>query len=262
VREYVGSESDPVVRIIAQGDALNRAEAAAAVAQVRSEQARYRELEPVLHALAAGMQEVQEVNFLVCGYRRRRGELQVVKYRKSKPQSSNNTAGEPLTRELLEHLADRANRGDRDAAGQLRKALRNHPEIMREVGDLAKHAQRSLIGLIGDGNLVLSESVQIQAEELRRSLQSEAGDETLERLLIDHIVICWLELHYVRTAAAQPQQHKTDAGFWESRLDRANARFIGATKELATLRSLLGHADPGAPTLVATTAHPAPTGSE
>ena len=94
---------------------------------------------------------------------------------------------------------------------------------MREAGDLPRHAERSLIKLITDGNLVLSESVKFQAEQLRQSLRSEAGDEKLERLLIDHVVLCWLELHYVRTAAAQPQQHLCDSRFWEQRFERASS---------------------------------------
>jgi hypothetical protein len=244
-KQYVGPEGDPVVRLISQGDTLNQAEARTAVSEVRSEQAAFRELEPLLHAVVRGVREAQELNLLACGYRRRKGRLRAVKFRESKNHSTginSKTAPdtEPVTRELLDNLARRANRGDREAADRLRTLLRERPEIMREAGDLSRHAEQSLIKLITDGNLVLSESVKFQAEQLRQSLRSEAGDETLERLLIDHVVLCWLELHYVRTAAAQPQQHRCDSRFWEQRFERASARFTSATKELATLRELIG----------------------
>lgn len=241
-RQYVGPQSDPVVRIIAAGDALNRAESKAAVVAVRAEQDRFKTLEPLLDDLVAQVQESQEISLLVCGYRRRKGALEAVRFREYKSSQSGCDRGEVVTRELFQHLARRANLGDRAAAVRLREILEDNPEIWQGVRDLAQHAKRSLIDLIADGNAVLREAVSLQVEELHRSLRQEATDETLERMLIDHIVVCWLELYFVRTAAMQPQKHNKDRRFWEQRLKNANARFHSALKELAMLRGLLGRA--------------------
>jgi len=225
------------VRLIAQGDTLNRAEATAAVAGVRAEQGQYRELEPLLQALVGRVQKVQKVNLLACGYRWRKGGLQVVMYRDSgSPQSDEDVREEPLTQELFEFLARRANRGDPQAAHRLQRVIQENPHVWRSIGDLSKHAERCLIGLIADGNDVLRESVRLRAEELRISLLAEAIDATLERMLVDHIVICWLDVEYTRMATIQPQQFKQDSRFWARKHDRANKRYLAALKELGTLR--------------------------
>lgn len=242
VKEYVGRAADPIVQVLAQADELGRAKANAAVAEVRAEQARYEELAPTLHCVEEVVRERMDLTLAACGFRRRKGKLQSVKYGEAKKVQYNYDDCE-VTREFVDHLANRANRGDRLAAGKLRQILHHNPEIMEEIGNLGTHAERSLINLITEGNMVLSESVRHEAEKLRKSLRSEAVDGTLERFLIDHIVLCWLELYFVRTAAMQPQQHMKDARYWDQRQDKVDARFRTALKELATLRELLGGAD-------------------
>jgi len=59
-------------------------------------------------------------------------------------------------------------------------------------------------------------------------------------LLIDHIVVTYLELQYTRMAAIQPQQYARDSKFWEQRHEKADARYRAAISELAKVRSLLG----------------------
>ena len=91
-------------------------------------------------------------------------------------------------------------------------------------------------------NLVLSESLRVKVDDLRNSLRGEADDDA-DRLLVDHIVVAWLEMQYTRMAAIQPQQHIRDARFWDDRYERANARYLAAIRELITVRELLGHGD-------------------
>lgn len=240
VKTYIGRASDAVVTLLARGDSLSRAEASAAVAQVRSEQAAHRDVERLVENLAYGVREAHRVALLACGYRRSRGRLQAVKYRATTPRSGVAPGAEPVTRELVEHLTRRANYGDRQAADRLRQILRANPEIWQEVGDLAKHAERCLIEMIAPGNLVLAESVRLQADRLRKSLLAEATDTALERLLIDDVVVTWMEAEYTRVAALQPQQYKQDARYWAQAHERADGRYKSAISELATLRGLLG----------------------
>ncbi len=211
VREYLGAESDPIVRVLADGDELHSAESTEAVSEVRSEQASYRELEPALEDLVEALKGVQETNCLAYGFRRRKGKLQAVKFRNSKPKVNDNTNdGEPISRELFDHLAHKANRGNCEAAQRLRDLLQSHPEIWQEVGDLTRHVEEALIDLIASDNVLLEESVRKEAYQLRQSLLAESRDPTLELLLIRHIVVCWLDCEFTRMASLQPQQYKQD----------------------------------------------------
>jgi hypothetical protein len=107
------------------------------------------------------------------------------------------------------------------------------------VGDLAKYIEQSLIGMISGDNLVLGESLRVKVDDLRDSLRGEVEDD-VDRLLVDHIVVTWLETQHTRMAAIQPQQHIRDARFWDDRYERANTRFLAAIRELIRVREALG----------------------
>ena len=230
-REYVGSEADPVVQIIAKGDVLSRAESAAAVSEVRDEQARFRTLEPVLATLAERVEEAQAVHLVATGW----NAMNVKTKRKSRAGDD----GERPTRELFEHLVKQADRGDEDAADRLRRMLKDNPAIWQEIGDLAKHSEQSLIDLIANGNLLLKESLRLKTAELRTSLIAEATSATLENLLIEHVIVSWLESQLARMAAVQPQENMRDARYWQERYDQANDRYLAAIEKLASIRKLL-----------------------
>jgi hypothetical protein len=145
----------------------------------------------------------------------------------------------PPSRELFQHLVKQADRGNRDAADQLRQIIRSHRDIWDTVGDLAKYIEQSLIGMISGDNLVLGESLRVKVDDLRDSLRGEVEDD-VDRLLVDHIVVTWLETQHTRMAAIQPQQHIRDARFWDDRYERANTRFLAAIRELIRVREALG----------------------
>lgn len=240
VKKYIGRACDPVVQVIAKGDQLGRAERSAAVDEVRSEQSEFKRLQPLLATLVKRFREGVDVCLLAEGFRRQNGEWQTMKTTDDTgAHSPDETTDNPPTRELFQHLVKLANRGDRDAADRLRRIIRSHRSVWDAVGDLTKHAEQSLIGLISGDNLVLGESLRMKIDDLRNSLRGEADDEA-GRLLVDQIVVAWLEMQHTRMAAIQPQQHRRDARFWDDRYERANARFLAAIRELVTVRELLG----------------------
>ena len=242
-REYIGPESDPVVQLIAKGDALSRAESIAAVNEVRDEQAWFRSLEPALATLAERVEEAQAMQPTATGGKAMKGKPQ----RKSRAGDD----GRQPTRELFQHLISQADRGDEDAADRLRRMLKDNPTIWQEIGDLAKHCEQSLIDLIASGNLLLKESLRLKTAELRTSLLAEAASTTLEKLLIEHVLVSWLELQLARMAAIQPQQNKHDARYWQERLDQANVRYMAAIEQLASIRKLLSNSEDIVPISVA-----------
>jgi len=222
---------------------LSKAESSAAVAEVRSEQDVYRELESGLVTLAARLEEVFEVQVISTERDAMRSQ--------PRGQFGSGKDREQPTRELFEHLVKQADRGDEDAADRLRRMLKDNPAIWQEIGDLAKHSEQSLIDLIASGNLLLKESLRLKTEELRESLVGHGADDVLEGLLIDHVVVSWLELQLARMAAIQPQQNKGDARFWQERHDQANDRYMAAIEKLASIRTVLSNSADVVPISVA-----------
>jgi hypothetical protein len=141
--------------------------------------------------------------------------------------------------ERLQALVRRAEQGDESALPTLRAALDANPWIWERYGDLAQQSQAAWLQLIAGPNLLLREAVERKAEQLRAEL---AGPEPspLERLLVERVVACWLQVQYADAAYAQlqgpnPAQHsaalKRQAG--------AQQRYLYAIKTLATVRKLL-----------------------
>ena len=66
--------------------------------------------------------------------------------------SVNDKTAMPNQEEFAE-LVKRANAGDDNALATMRKTLDSNPEIWESVGNLATHAQQSMVTLIAGGNL-------------------------------------------------------------------------------------------------------------
>ncbi len=238
-KQYVGRGQDPVVQVIAKGDRLDQTEQAASVEEVRREQSEFQELQTLLLTLAKRVHQGLRICLLAEGFRRQKGEWKRMPKTDTKRTSKSSVDDGLPSRERFQHLTRWAGRGDQDAAEELKEIIRNHRDIWDPVGDLTKHAEESLIKMIAQENLVLSESLRVKIEDLRKSLRGESEDET-ERLLADHIVVTWLEMQFTRMAAIQPQQHIRDARFWDERHERANARYLSTIRELIKLRELSG----------------------
>lgn len=240
VKQYVGRIADPVVGLVSRQDQLDRADQATAVDEVRSEQSEYKQLQTLLRTLAGQVRQRLRIYLLS-----REGELQagewtpMTKTPAAAGRKSSASVEEEPTRELFEHLTRQASRGDQEAAERLRRIIRTHPEIWNAVGDLSRHAEQSLIRLIAGKNLVLSECLHVKVDDLRRSLLGTSAEAAIG-LLVDQVVINWLELQFVQMAALQPQQHGRDARFWEDRYERAHARYLASVRELQTVRHLPG----------------------
>jgi hypothetical protein len=146
---------------------------------------------------------------------------------------------ETETLERLQSLVKRAEQGDESALPTLRAALDANPWIWERYGDLAQQSQAAWLQLIAGQNLLLRESIERKAEQLRAELAGP-GPSPLEKLLVERVIACWLQVEYADAAYAQlqgpsPGQHtaalKRQAG--------AQQRYLFAIKTLATVRKLL-----------------------
>ena len=151
---------------------------------------------------------------------------------------TNNQSTMPSQEEFAE-LVKRANAGDDDALALMSETLDSNPEIWQSVGDLAKHAQQSMLKLIAGDNKLVSESLLRKAAQMKTELSGPSPSK-LEKLAVERIVACWLEMEYLATiypvAKGETLGH---ARFVLKQKESSERRFNAAVKSLTTLRALL-----------------------
>src|SRR5262245_46245900 len=114
------------------------------------------------------------------------------------------TAIQPIeiTEDILAVL-ERAQAGDQTVLPDLQRLLDERPDLWRHFGDVARHAEDTLLSVACGGNLLGIEAIRRQLDALRQELTDEEVTPPLERLLIQRIVLAWLEVHYLTTEAAR-----------------------------------------------------------
>lgn len=147
----------------------------------------------------------------------------------------------PACREArLRELISRAQAGDRSVLPDLRQALAADSSLWTLYGDLAAQAQASWLNMLAGRDLYLYEAVRHKLEELRAELAGP-NPSPLERLLVERIVACWLQLHYADALFAQASPQATSAVRQElmRRQESAQRRYLAGIKQLALVRKLL-----------------------
>jgi len=146
------------------------------------------------------------------------------------------------TREAYE-LLQRTNKTNPDKAdvAALRTMLAKVPELWRQAGDLQERAYTVTAETI-QGTPFVRESIKAGRVALRRELGYDGATE-LERLLIDHVVLCWLrqqmmELRYVQTTHDGTRTLK-QSEYDERRMTATQGRYLRALETLARVRRLL-----------------------
>ena len=76
--------------------------------------------------------------------------------------------------EQLQRLVERAEQGDEGVLGELRAALDANAWVWERYGDLGRQSQAAWLQLIAGRNLLLLESTQRKAEQLRAELAGPA----------------------------------------------------------------------------------------
>src|SRR5262245_24364433 len=96
----------------------------------------------------------------------------------------------------LQHLVAAAQAGDAAALPALRRLLRDWPEIWHELADLSRRAEDALLDLAGPDQVLIKESIRLKLAELRDDLGAPSAP-ALEKLLIDRLSLCWLQVNLV-----------------------------------------------------------------
>jgi hypothetical protein len=141
--------------------------------------------------------------------------------------------------ERLQRLVERAEQGDVSVLGELRAALDANAWVWERYGDLAQQSMAAWLQLIAGSNIMLHESTRRKTEQLREELTGPEPS-PLEKLLIERIVSCWLQVNYTDAAYAQmkgnsPAQHTAA----QRRQGAAQQRYLQAMRALVTIRKLL-----------------------
>ena len=89
------------------------------------------------------------------------------------------------------------------------------------------------------GNVVARESLNLELDGLTSKLR-QGHQSPLRKLLIDQILILWLDVHYQQMLAAEPRAGKTDVEFLDRRLAKVRKRYFAALESLAKMDSILG----------------------
>jgi hypothetical protein len=83
-----------------------------------------------------------------------------------KPQINHNLPN-PTHTEQLQELLLKAQEGDRSILPQLKQVLDTNPDLWQQVGDLAQHAELTMLNLVAGNDLFAREAIQGKVAELK-----------------------------------------------------------------------------------------------
>jgi hypothetical protein len=145
----------------------------------------------------------------------------------------------PADRKEMEKILQRARQGDESVLPAVRGMLKDAGAVDRLGGDLPRMAEQALIRAATGENLSFREALIRKLDLLRDELAGPAPA-PLERLLVDRVVACWLQLHLADLFLAQQggKLKVAKAEYHERTRDRAQQRYLAAIKTLALVRKL------------------------
>jgi hypothetical protein len=145
---------------------------------------------------------------------------------------------------LIRETKDAKEDPDPETRAAFRAALKECPEVLDELGDVARHARDVAVKAHFSGTGA-REAIRAKMDALREELASERaarGDvPATERLLIENVVIAWLHFHatQIKYQRVTYDSHPMKRGrYWEKRLDAAQRRFLRALRSLANVRKM------------------------
>jgi hypothetical protein len=145
------------------------------------------------------------------------------------------TISNPL--ESFNDLLKRAQNGDTSTLPELWRAFED-PKLVESYGNLARQAERSFIELVAVDNLGFKEALTRKMEILRAELGGP-NPTPIERLLVERVVACWLQ---VQDADIRYAQAKNQSVKWyeycQRRMNHSHKRYLSALKALALVRKL------------------------
>ncbi len=142
------------------------------------------------------------------------------------------------TKDELKAVLRKAEQGDTTVLPALRAYMDQAPGFWEQRGDMGQLTQTALIQHIAGKNLMVQENIARKCAALTKELAGPTPS-PLERLLVERIVLCWLQLHYAEALYTQIKDMSLQqAAFHQSRISKAHARYLSAIRTLAQVRRL------------------------
>ena len=130
-------------------------------------------------------------------------------------------------------------RGEEGAREKVRALLARDPAWIERIGSLEADAVDAVLAQL-DPHVLVQESARAELARMRESLLLPS-DGPLERLIVNRVALCWLNLTMAETHRGLRVQQKgvTEAiGHLDRHVTRLNADFLRASKTLAMVRRL------------------------
>ena len=121
----------------------------------------------------------------------------------------------------------------------MRELLQATPEVWQICGDLSKINTREVIEGI-EATPAIKESVTAGREAMRRELGYKDAP-LLEKMLIDHLMLCWLRLQLAEhryTNCIKEGGTLAQGESWEKRLSAVQRRYLRAVETLGRIRRM------------------------
>ena len=153
---------------------------------------------------------------------------------------------DPLIDELQDLVA-RADAGDADALPRIKQLLDEHAQFTDHFGDVAKVAVECWLALYAANNAVLAEATRRKMVTWRASI-ADPNPSPLEALLIEQIMVCWMQSHYAEVMYAQAIETRASGPVLAEMAGQEEAgqrRLATSLQQLAELRKLLPDSESG-----------------
>jgi hypothetical protein len=129
-------------------------------------------------------------------------------------------------------------KNDKNAVPEFQKLLEQEPDLADLGGNLASIAEGNLVTALAGDQLWMREMLAVKLKTMRTEL---AGPQPspIERLLVERVVACWLQVYHADAIAAQAERTTFAEGdYIQRRQDRAHRRYLSAIRTLALIRKL------------------------
>lgn len=132
-----------------------------------------------------------------------------------------------------------AQRGDESVLPAVRALMQSTPDMAEALGNLASRAEKAWVKRVSGPHLLLSEAMTQKLAVMKATLLGPLPSE-LERLIVERVAICWLQVNYFDAKAAQPGDGQTfrQAEFALKQGEQSQRRYLRALKTLAEVRRL------------------------
>jgi hypothetical protein len=138
----------------------------------------------------------------------------------------------------LRKLVERAQNGDETTVPRIRELLKSPGAVGTFGGDLAELVVWSFTKSLVGKDVAFREAVIRKLELLRAELLG-ANPTPVERILVERVLACWLQVQAAELRAAQSTDtYLKQLDFQQRRMDATNRRFLSAVKTLALVRKL------------------------